>query len=77
MKNIKNKFIDFLKENRAYKQFIQNIPNQDNKDIDLFYLKNIKKGPSFLISGAFEWNRTKEGILFWGNLSEKWENIIK
>lgn len=72
MKNKKQQFIEFLKEQKAYQPFVDNL--MDFKHITISeYLKNIKSEYSYvsLISEAFMWQEY-EGYWYWMNINGMW-----
>ena len=76
-KEIIEKFIKFLKKNRAYKKFINNLKNLNNdettKDIDKYLPIT---GPHIYIWAAFTWDKSPEGNNYWHNLTDKWDEEI-
>ena len=66
--NIKHKFIQFLKDNNAYEEFINNLQVSLDKYLNYF---SINDSTNF-IANAFLWYSTEEGTYFWEYLNEKW-----
>lgn len=72
MKDKARQFIEFLKEQKAYQPFVDNL--MDFKHITISeYLKNIKSpyGYVSVISEAFMWHEY-EGDWYWMNISALW-----
>lgn len=69
-------FITFLKQNNAFLSYRTNL--YLNKNVQDFFTIPIEK---FMISGlltrAFIWEDTKEGVKFWRNLNMQWINLIR
>ena len=64
-------FFSFLKDNNAYEKWRRNVDKDRICDImnrnyyDLY------------IKLSFFWAGTKEGHMYWRNLDDKWEKIVK
>ena len=67
---MKEKFIQFLKDNGALEKF------KDNCDFPFAkYLKNhLNCG---IISHAFSWDNSEEGWRYWNDIDNKWRRICK
>ena len=67
---MKEKFIQFLKDNGALEKFKDNLNAPFAK-----YLKNhLNKD---IIDKALIWDETKEGFNFWADLDNKWRRICR
>ena len=64
------KFIKFLEENNAWENFERAFRNYGRDVRD--YKKQCKVFKNIELDGAFEWQRTKEGISYWNKLNDKW-----
>lgn len=74
-KEITEKFIKFLKSKRAYSKFMKNFKVPfSNKSIEE-HIDLCLKGENTFIGSAFKWDKTKEGWIFWGSISNEWETI--
>lgn len=73
IKFYKKVLFKFLKENNIYVSYIKNLSksyNNNNKQInELINDINFLKSP---ISGAFIWDNTNEGHIFWLDMSSKY-----
>ena len=77
-------FFRFLKHNKAYKSYIDELSNDNAISFRTYNGYNHLKGPSdfiilqthidpyYLISMAFQWRHTKQGIEYWRTLNHKW-----
>lgn len=70
-KEILKQFSIFLKDNNAYYCFIKNI----NFDFEYIHRKTNTYAYS-IICGAFIWDDTPQGHLFWENLDYKWRSYL-
>ena len=73
---MKEKFIQFLVENDAYEQYMQNFLNFGrSKPFDEWFeqLENKMDG----ICSCFMWQDTPEGHEFWENLNRKWIKFVE
>lgn len=76
-KIILKRFIAFLKQNGAYKIYLNNISRERGVSESTLFIKSAfniwedYKGKS-LISRAFSWSTTEEGYAFWRTLHYKW-----
>jgi hypothetical protein len=70
-------FIVFLHKEGVYKEYrnefnkycIRNfVPIQDHIE----YVKNTYDG--FFVASSFHWDKTNNGIMFWTNISRKWNS---
>ena len=73
---IKQQFIQFLKQNNAYEQYMLNFNNR-SKMSKYYSKKAFKKYFKFteeklLITNAFDWDKTKEGFDYWDKIDDKW-----
>jgi len=73
---MKDKFVDFLVENKAYRQFMHNLAYCD-KGIFSWDQYSYDTPAEDWICDAFGWSDSKEGHDFWVNLHDKWQKIIK
>ena len=67
---IKKIFIAFLKRENIYEKYCIAMRNA-NCNIDEIFNGEIR----FAFSGYFQWDKTKEGSLFWSGISNKWKKI--
>ncbi len=65
-------FFLFLKKENIKIKFCFNMENKDR--LESIYRD---RNPSYFISHAFIWTRTKEGHDFWKDKDKKWKIIIK
>ena len=65
------RFCIFLKDNNAYYPFIKNC----NFDFEYIHRKT-NTYVSSIICGAFIWDDTPQGHLFWENLDYKWRSYL-
>lgn len=76
--DIKQKFINFLKKRKCYKNFITNLENypidNDIKTIDDLLINFNYRN---LIYGAFRWDIIPEGAAFWRHLDDVWYWYIR
>lgn len=71
---MKQQFIDFLKENNLYEEFLTNLKN-DGEFSSLDELCEAKE-PYRWIIGAFEWFKQDQHWKVWDELDEKWQEMI-
>ena len=69
---MKEQFIEFLKENEAYRDYIKNLKNHRGLTLDEYFNRRCADEESVLMD-AFVWAETKEGYEYWKNLNKKWE----
>ena len=69
---MKKKLKKFLKKHGAWKKFKKNLKKKSDWDTYNFIDEPLRN-----ISGAFDWEGTKEGYEFWQKLSEKWRKICE
>ena len=67
---MKEKFIQFLKDNGALESFLWNIDACPSK-----WVKN--NISPHIITIAFDWKETDEGWNYWNDLDNKWRAICK
>jgi hypothetical protein len=72
LNEMEEKFIQFLKDHRAYAKYARNVKEQ-NSVTPAQWIRFRKNKPLKWICQAFFWDQTLEGIEFWGNLNDKWE----
>ena len=82
------KFLQFLKENGAYKNFKRNAINSNRHNMNGWYnyinpltmkIYEIVKIDLYLgeiINVSFTWGSTPEGYSYWSYLNQKWKNKI-
>jgi len=69
-----DKFIDFLNENNAYNKFINNIKkNTLCNNYKKYFTKVL---PNNWVYQSFNWEKTKDGEIYWSRLHIKWRNEI-
>lgn len=82
-KNMRNKskhkfflkiFIQALNENNATNQFIYNIDEDDKIN---YIIRKIKTTPFSILTSAFTWSKTKEGVYFWNKVNDDYIQKIK
>ena len=66
---------DFLVARKVFKSFCRNVKAMTK----LSFVKNgeatiVKSGA---ISESFYWDRTPEGVTFWGKVNDEWEAIVR
>lgn len=88
-KELKQLFINFLKENKALKQYKVNLIEQKSNlfteyinYIDFFTIGNIKMCIVYeefneFINNSFTWAKTLQGHKFWETLDKKWRQTTK
>jgi len=71
---MKNKFIEFLKENEAYEKFKTNLKeDRINIESKQATLKTVfEEHPLNYIEVGFVWHKTQEGYNFWHSLNKLW-----
>jgi len=67
-------FVEFLKDNNIYDQFIYNLKNYNSISLDDYCYKIYIT--SYILD-AFSWKHTKEGYDFWDEMSDKWIKYLK
>ena len=73
---MKDRFIEFLAENKAYRQFMHNLAYVERGAFswdDYAY----EVPAEDWVCDAFFWDQGKESFKFWLALHEKWQKIIK
>jgi hypothetical protein len=71
--DIRDIFINFLKENNAYEKFDVNLKRKNKNIWTLFH----KEYPMDYIGRGFDWDPTQEGSKYWRDLHYKWSEILK
>ena len=89
---IKKKYIlklfhNFLKKENVLDKFVYNFSKEESipwretyeqeASFDLFFQDRMNQKYPSLIRFAFDWTNTKEGFIFWDDLSHKWELFFK
>lgn len=69
---MKEKFINFLKVNKAHEKFIKNLRNSRYSSIDEFEDEEYDDW----ILNAFRWDKTPEGEEYWQELDDMWCNQV-
>ena len=77
--NVRERLITFLVKHGAYAAFCRGLKreNQDNRKPELFdvyvlhYTKS-RSGLNIVLTGAFNFSQTKEGLEYWYKLHCKW-----
>lgn len=80
---MKDLFIEFLKSNNAYDEFVNNLLIQNDRITfdEYFADKEFDGLLDALISDAFTWSHTNKyedsdkSHEYWSNLNEKWEEL--
>ena len=81
-------FLRFLKYNKAYGYYINEL-SKDNaisfrashinnhlKSPEKFIISQTRFNPYYLINNAFQWRDTKQGIYYWYELNNKWVSAL-
>jgi hypothetical protein len=71
--DIREIFINFLKENDAYEFFDINLKKRNRNLWTLFH----KEYPMDYIGHSFDWDNTQEGSNYWRKLHYKWTELLK
>ena len=71
---MKEKFIQFLKDNNCYDQFVYNTQHVVC-GVEIKYFR-VKEARAF-VSKGFIWNRTIEGFEYWVTIHNKWQVHLK
>lgn len=71
LKEQSRNIVQFLKNNGVYEIFWDNLVNQNSPERIVYYLKNYF-GTSITFSEAFTWSQTQEGLHFWCEVNDKW-----
>lgn len=67
---MKDKFIDFLIEMNAFDAWETNTENNREKSADEFL---DSADTEHALGAAFHWADTKEGLVYWRDLDERWK----
>ena len=67
-------FVQALNENYATNKFIYNIDEDDKID---YIIRKIKTTPLSILTSAFTWSKTKEGVYFWNKVNDDYIQKIK
>lgn len=74
--NIKQQFIQFLKQNNIYGKFINNFNNRNKMSKyyhETSFMKYFKLTTDrYLIANAFPWVDSPEKFCFWEDMDDKW-----
>lgn len=73
---IEEVFIQFLKDNHCYNEFLENLRN-DSRIFNCINLDDLFIEFEETWINAFDWSNTPEGTEFWINLDYEWSNIVK
>jgi len=65
---MKKDFIEFLRENKAYDAFVDNLTISIEDHVNYYFNED-------LVSEAFTWDTTDQGENFWSKLSDKWVDL--
>lgn len=88
-RELKHLFANFLKENKALKQYKENLLTQRKREfknltnyldiltLDRFNMLIESEKLHEFINSAFIWMSTPQGHGYWCELDKKWGNIIK
>ena len=76
-----NFFKKFLRENKCYKAYIDNVESMHNAfrvEYGVLSIKHIFSHykPFDWIGYAFDWEKTKQGFGFWWKLSREWQENV-
>ena len=74
--NIKHKFIQFLKDNNSYEEFVNNFKTSHISSFETYFNRFTINGSVDLIREAFYWEATNEGYWFWQRLHGKWKKTL-
>lgn len=70
---MKEKFLQFLKENNLYYRFESYLYNRMKIEVDEYL---IKESPENYLNNAFSWRLTDEGYDYWMSLNKAWITSI-
>ena len=71
---MKEKFIQLLKANNAYENFINNLERENNySSID--HLCRVESAPDW-IDSSFTWKNTPQGKEYWESIANLWWDIV-
>lgn len=79
--NMKEKFIEFLKERGIYEKFVGCV--YLNKDRNRSFIQTrdfedvFKKPENTYIDQSFDWGKTEDGGEYWNNIYNEWMEILK
>jgi hypothetical protein len=80
-KSNKDKFIRFLKENKAFSKFERNRKNSNERSNSIEslneHLEECDRQLAVYLGSAFAWGLTAEGKKFWKDLNLVWTNETK
>ena len=65
------KFIKFLEANNAWENFERAFENYGRNAKD--YKKECEGNINIELDAAFRWDKTEEGIQYWNDLNDKWQ----
>lgn len=68
---MKKQFIEFLKANEAYKNFVRNAAEDHHTTLDSLVARWINN-PYAWIMCAFDWDNVPESAGYWHDLHQKW-----
>lgn len=68
-----NKFYKFLIDNDAFVEYRENVRRESVSNLNIIFRN---KATSW-IAAAFLWQKSKEGVIYWLNLSTKWREYCE
>lgn len=75
---MEEKFIEYLKENRAKLAFENNLKSQHGMTLKKYLERfNYRRGAGRLVAHAFRFRETPEGRDYWLDLSTGWYKTIR
>ena len=72
---MENKFIDFLVENKAYRQYMHNLAYVPGNSWGWEVYRDTTEESDWVLS-AFEFDESPEGNDFWWELAKKWHSLL-
>lgn len=71
---MKDLFFSFLKQQNAYDSFVANFSEDDGIEA---YLEELHSEHQYYVTDAFIWGRSGEGSAYWGEISERWQELLE
>ena len=71
--NMKEKFIEFLKERGIYEKFVGCVYLGEETSLGKLLSGNAHN----YITNAFSWAETEDGYIYWREVEEDWEKLLK
>ena len=73
---MKERFIEFLKNQGVYEKFLDNF-NGQNATLTFEDFLNTQTDPQEYVYWGFVWDETNEGREYWENLDDEWVTICE